>query len=813
MIHIESVRIENFRGIRDLRLDLGSESYLVVGPNGSGKSGIVDALEFLLTGEVSRLSGSATGEVGLREHGPHVLARDEPSTATVTATIRHTVTGGTAELRRSVGDPSDLVIDPASELLVEAVEMVAAHPEIVLTRRQILKFVLVTPNERGAQVQALLRLERLTKTRSQLRQAMGTLATSVADAAHAVGNAESSLATALGIDDYTDAGAVGAINTARAVAGFDQIDSLDADSTSETASSTDRRQAVTKTTVLLNLDTLESQVGDEDQISEFGARLMSVMAPIDAEPALLQDIERSELVDLGVSVLIDEHCPLCDVGWRSLDELRAHLEAKQERLATAAQVRSDVEQAAAGIARHLQAVATAIEPVRRDASELEQPQVAERLRGWAADLDTAISDLGTLSSTLSFGQPAILQALEPPAAVAQSLESFRTAAEALPDESAEAGARALLAVAEDQLTALQAARRQSGEANAANDVGEALYEAYCAAQDEVLESLYLSIAEAFVTYYRMMNPDEESFTAQLVPHEQRVNLLVDFYGYATVPPIAYHSEGHQDAMGIALYLALMKHELGEGFTLAILDDVVMSVDADHRTKFSELLQTEFPNVQFIITTHDRLWAEEMVRSNLITKKNRLRINGWDVESGPSVASVGDFWDEIYEALNDNKVPQAAWVLRHNLEWILSDLANHFRGLVPYSATGTYGLAEYLSAVKGRIGKLLKKAANAANSWDDEAAQAEVETHKEAWSSLSLAQADEQWKLNPAVHFNDWATFSAPEFTPAVEAWQKFIEFFDCPECNGRIYVSSSDNEEDSLRCACRATNLNLRKKP
>lgn len=812
MICVEDVKIENFRGIVGLKLDLASESYLVVGPNGSGKSGIVDALEFLLTGEVSRLSGTATGDVSLRDHGPHVLTRDEPDLAGVTATIRQPQTSETAVLHRSVATPSNLVVDTDSGPIAKALEEIAAHPEIVLTRRQILKFILATPNTRGEQIQSLLRLERLTKTRSQLRKAKGTLATSSATAARVVADAESNLTDALGIDDYTDASAVAEINTKRAVLGLDTVDSLDAIGAGESASPEGQAQKVARTAVLLNLVTLETQTGANDLAADLGAKLTSALAPVDTDPAMLQDIERSDLVDLGLSLLVDDHCPLCNVEWLSLDELRAHLEAKQERLARAAEVKSEIEKAAANIALHLQTTVNAVESVRSNASELAQSETVELLARWVGDLDATRSKLATHQGAIALGQHAISQALGIPAEITHSLESYRAVVEDLPDESAADSARALLLVAQDRLETLEVARSRRDEADSARDVGEALYEAYCAVQDEVLKNLYESIAGTFVRYYRTMNPDEDSFTAELEPQEQRLSMLVDFYGHARVPPIAYHSEGHQDAMGIAMYLALMKHELGEQFTLAILDDVVMSVDATHRIRFSQLLRTEFPDVQFIVTTHDRLWAEEMVRSGLVSKDRRLRINRWDVETGPWIASTSDFWDEVATALNDNNVSQAAGMLRHNLEWILSDLANHFRGLVPYSATGRYDTSEYLDAVKGRVRNLLKEAAAAANSWGDEDTKAEVETYKAAWSAVSLAQQDEQWKLNPAVHFNDWADFSKAEFEPVVEAWKAFLAFFDCEKCGGRIYVARSEEGNESLRCECRNTSLNLRKK-
>lgn len=65
MIRIQKIHIHEFRGIRDLTLDLGGENFAVCGPNGTGKSGVVDAIEFALTGSISRLSGRGTGELPL----------------------------------------------------------------------------------------------------------------------------------------------------------------------------------------------------------------------------------------------------------------------------------------------------------------------------------------------------------------------------------------------------------------------------------------------------------------------------------------------------------------------------------------------------------------------------------------------------------------------------------------------------------------------------------------------------------------------------------------------------------------------------
>ena len=83
MISIESVVIKEFRGIRDLTLNFKGKNFAICGPNGTGKSGVVDALEFVLTGNISRLSGEGKGGISLKKHGPHVDKRNDPDKARV----------------------------------------------------------------------------------------------------------------------------------------------------------------------------------------------------------------------------------------------------------------------------------------------------------------------------------------------------------------------------------------------------------------------------------------------------------------------------------------------------------------------------------------------------------------------------------------------------------------------------------------------------------------------------------------------------------------------------------------------------------
>lgn len=101
MIRIKKLLIHEFRGIRDLTINMNGDNFAVCGPNGTGKSGIVDSIEFALTGNVSRLAGQGTGNLSVKEHGPHVDCKDHEN-ARVTLTFEIIATGKEASIQRTV---------------------------------------------------------------------------------------------------------------------------------------------------------------------------------------------------------------------------------------------------------------------------------------------------------------------------------------------------------------------------------------------------------------------------------------------------------------------------------------------------------------------------------------------------------------------------------------------------------------------------------------------------------------------------------------------------------------------------------------
>jgi energy-coupling factor transporter ATP-binding protein EcfA2 len=182
-------------------------------------------------------------------------------------------------------------------------------------------------------------------------------------------------------------------------------------------------------------------------------------------------------------------------------------------------------------------------------------------------------------------------------------------------------------------------------------------------------------------------------------------------------------------MGVCLYLALMRRVLGSRFRFAVLDDVVMSIDQGHRKQFCTLLKTRFPDTQFIITTHDKVWAKQMQTEGLVDSNGGIVFHSWSVQTGPIFEQLADVWNQIDQDLAKNDVSSAAARLRRHLEYISADLADLLGAKPAFHGDFSYDLGDLLPAVIGRQGELLKLAAKSAHDWNDDVAKTKVRSKR------------------------------------------------------------------------------------
>jgi len=324
------------------------------------------------------------------------------------------------------------------------------------------------------------------------------------------------------------------------------------------------------------------------------------------------------------------------------------------------------------------------------------------------------------------------------------------------------------------------------------------------------------VEKEFSDLYRYINRDDEGhFSAQLTPSTGKLGFEVDFYGRGYFPPGAYHSEGHQDGMGICLYLALMKHQLGKAFTLAVLDDVLMSVDAGHRREVCNLLKDRFPDTQFILTTHDPIWLKHMKTVGLISPQSFIHFRKWHVDQGPTEWDNRDVWEEIKAHLKKNDVRSAAGLLRHYLEYISAEICHRLRAPVEFRGDAQFQLGDLLPSAIGRLNKTLREGKQAAESWGQSDAVRAITDREIDFAARVTKTNVEQWQINPVIHYNEWENLQAADFGPVADAFRHLIEAFVCPlsKCNGFIYIVPERGERQELRCTCGAATINLKKKP
>lgn len=816
MIQIDAIHIEEFRGIRELDLTLASKSFVVFGPNGSGKSGVVDAIDFALTGNIARLSGPGTSGLSVLKHGPHVHQRDNAAAAKVSLTIRDTDNDQHAVLTRSVKTANKYTLAPSTPTMIAAVERARQHPELTLSRREIIKYVVTEPGRRAQEVQALLKLDRIDETRRLLRTAQSMTNTNAGRAEAEVTAAEGGMRRHLDLTSLLTAEVTTAVNKRREALGLDPLQAVTINVDLDAGAAGDGSETTfNKTSAVGDAQALVDWLADARPLTAAVDQLTQALDELTADPTIIAALRHRSLVEAGLALVSEAACPLCDTTWPDIERLRNHLSEKLVRSEAAATLQQRIQTAATAVAQQLRLVRALIQTARPHAAAYGTDILGHQLQAWSDDLVAFEASLASVDGASGQHHRLTTDPLALPTSVTADLAALVITLEARPDQSTTVNARSFLTVAQERWTRVRLARTDYEKLAAAQATANAVYETYCGVADTALTTLYKSVEDDFSSYYRRINADDEStFRAELEPSAGKLDLEVDFYGLGMFPPAAYHSEGHQDGMGVCLYLALVKQLLGDEFRFAVLDDVVMSVDGNHRREFCKLLKDVFPDVQFIITTHDEVWARQMQSSGLIRKNSQARFHGWTVNSGPIYEQGNDFWDLIAADLANDDVPSAAHKLRRNLEVTMAELAGSIRGQVAFRPDNNYELGDFFGAVKGRHGDWLRKAAASANSWNNEPAKQQVAALKDERSGALLAQEGENWTINALVHHNEWVTMSKADFAPVVEACKQFLDLFVChnPDCGSWIYVVGQPGHEEALRCNCGSLNLNLRTK-
>lgn len=817
MIKVKNITIKEFRGIRSLTLNFDNRNFTVCGPNGTGKSGVVDALEFALTGNVSRLSGEGTGSVSLKVHGPHVDSRNRPDKAIVIITIFIPSLNKNVQIERSVSNISNPKITPNDPDVKKILEKIESHPEFVLSRRELIRYIISKPGRRSEEVQALLRLDKIDNLRKILNKISNSYRKSVEPMKREKQTASQQLSLALGIAELKPELLIKEVNKRRILLSLEPIESITTSTSLKDGLITlkaDKATIVNKEQAEKDLNKFNALLKkiQDNELDSISNSLIKSLEDLKKEE---EDIEKNNdyniLFEKALSLVVDNKCPVCDTDWGN-GKIIDFIKEKKESIKSKKEKCNLLKDEIYKITLFLNDLKNSIITIKSYGDILKPIIDTNCLFDYIKSLDEKIKKMDNLfpfSETID----SLNKFNEIGNNIKEKIEEISLAIKKIPKPTEQDSARDFLTISQERFDLFKNISIRHKQSENKAKLTESIYNKYVEISDKLLNKLYKDVEKDFGEYYQELNKDDESgFTAKLTPSIGKLGFDVDFYGKGFFPPGAYHSEGHQDAMGLCLYLTLMKHLLKDDFQFAVLDDVFMSVDTGHRREVCNLLKEKFPNTQFIFTTHDDIWLKHMKTAGLIEQNSFILFRKWDVETGPIDWECRDVWSEIMDNLNNNNIQSASSLLRYYLEYISKEICHKLRAKVEFRGDAMFQLGDLLPSATKCLSDYIKKAKDTASSWDKQDDLKIINSYQAKLSDLVQRSNVEQWQINKSVHYNEWVNFSKEDFLPVVEIFKELINFFICEKCNGMIYVSPERGEKQSVRCSCNTINFNLQKK-
>jgi len=815
---IIELNIQNIRGIRNIDLKLDGKNIVVFGPNGTGKSAIVDSVDFLLSGKINRLTGKGTGALSIKEHGCHVDYRDNLKDTVVRAKVR--IADKEVILERSINSPGTLKVEPVSEkAIVEAHLKVANLGQHILSRREILHFITAEEGERAKEILELLDLSEVDSIRGIFVKIANESERDYKKDEKSLEVLKSEILALLSLKVFDETECLKKVNETRKVLGGSALEKLNEDKLKDGLSphlSEKKKEVLTEEQIKNFISLTEGIIKKREDICEKEKSLKELIEAIRKESKLRQYSAYKKLFDAGIALVSDKNdCPLCGREWTDGD-FKDFIESKQKEFNVAKEKQEEITKLSSSISRELEVLRNALANLYTAKAQFgiadetdKQESLQKSLKEWS---DAMTSPLESFEEDKWPKKP-LFELLSEKIYKNYYFVPIKKALDKSGDQlSIQQKNWEVLIKMEDKWKSYKEKKKELTEAEILKTRAASCRDYFEKARDSVLENIYDAVKGGFDTYYKTIHEeDEEAFTSELRPDGAALKMEVDFYKRGKFPPHALHSEGHQDSMGLCLFLALNEYLTKNSISVIVLDDVVMSIDQNHRRDICRLLNTYFSDKQFIITTHDTAWAKQLKTEGIVSQKNMVHFLSWDIDVGPAYELDKDLWTKIDELLKKDDVPSAAHKLRREAECYFENVCDFFYSKIPYKGSRQWELGEYVSAAVSSLKAFSEKAIKNFKKAGEGAKAGEVDTfYKNAKEIISKSQV-EQWAINAEVHYNSWADMKKKDFEPVVQSFKNLFNLFQCDSCKKPLIFERGigEHKSKSLSCSCKKISWNV----
>jgi energy-coupling factor transporter ATP-binding protein EcfA2 len=777
-MRIETITLSWFRGAgQEAVLNTGSKSVVVYGANGSGKSTFADAIEYLVrNGKIEHLSHEYSGsrqEKGVRNtHAPP----DEPATITVQF-----------DQGRSIR--AEIASDGRLSLASDPTELVGAAQSwdikrLILRQHEVADFVHAAKGEKYSVLLPLLGLDALeraaenlrqlaqrVRTRSQLaekeqrlRDLSNTAMQHLPDLSQdKVAECLKRVALAYVGQPPEEAPAL----TAAVAAGIEaRIKSAEPESRRHLLLTQIHGEALPKRLEAVT----EAEAATKEQVDTLLDRRIAVLQAAEA----FADAVRSEGDEVD--------CPACGRPVRTA-EFAQHVHDELSALEDARSARTAARKAR-------QAFATSLGEVLRKTKNAEVSDWLDQ--PGQRECKGAVTGLGGVD----------LDRWEE----GWSAEEYHAFASCIP------------LVASHVQTAIKAAPPSTQQLIADQEIVSAaasipqirVLELETARVRKIVEAVAVdesAVRDAIKTRTRVIirriSRDAQRLWSKLHPEEpiedirlhipgdadRAIDIGLKFFGVDQPSPRLTLSEGHRNSLGLCIFLALAGLEPEEDRPI-ILDDIVSSLDREHRGMLIDVLLQDLNSRQVLLFTHDREWFAEL-RARLPNSDWKfMTLRPWESPE------LGLQWSDSVNTFDDARAliavrPEAAGnCVRAIMDGELAMVAEKLRVRMPYlrgdrndRRTCIDLLPRVISEAQDRLRK------RAGESWVP--CPDPIRDWEEACKLLV------SW-ANRASHAGSLTNSEAERL---IEACERACRWFRCSTCGDPIWIADQAARE-RLQCNC-----------
>ncbi|MCP9816372.1 AAA family ATPase [Synechococcus sp. GreenBA-s] len=771
---LSSITLSWFRGAAAaITLPANGKSLAVYGSNGAGKSSFVDALEYAIRGKVDHLSHEYSGK--RQEHGLLNTHRGKADTTRIEIGLAdkasRTITFGKDGAATSVGTDKPPISD-------------WDYRRTILRQDEVSRFIGAT---KGDKYSALLPLLGLA-TMEQAAESLRLLAKAIDESAKT-----KELAGALSLMQSQRAKHFGASSSEQiADAGWEILARYEV----TLVEGEDLGQGLARA-----LSAIEDQVTHASAaqrrwvtLSELGSvaltegldKLKAALVAFAAEAQPLLDEQLAVLSAAGqLAPLIHENdasfvCPACgrDIAPATFSE---HIAAETVRLERVIALR-DVRDAA-------------LYEVTQDVAAITRCLNKPELATWRDEEASRKDSFEALQRILTAAGRESIDSKDIPVlevAAVQLVEAAATASRAAPPDAARLSADK--DIASTVRLILQAGALSANLAHA-RKVREYIETAELEVRAEIrtrASAVIDAISADVRTLWSVLQPERPITDIRLyMPDgtDKALDVRLTFHGVTQDSPRLTLSEGLRNSLGLCIFLAMARQVPHHDRPL-VLDDVIVSLDRQHRGMLADVLVNHFSDRQVLLLTHDRDWFAEL--------RQMLPASDWTFQTllpydspalGIRWSSTGSSFDDA-RALLAARPDSAGNDARKIMDSQMMLLAERLQLHLPFvrgeknEMRMAHTLLEYLVPATKKCLKL-------------KAGQQHV-AHKDAVTFLEDAAKRLAAWGNRASHTHDVVR---PEAESLITSCETALAAFLCTECKKQVWRAEV-KASNFLQCEC-----------